>query len=110
MKKSHPRLLIPSLVTPLVASLGLVALAQSDGALRETGPPIDGFVQLMERGAIPALVDPEFVSAEEAEIPEDAWVLGFVLGGEAYAYDLNILNHHEVVNHRIGDTPVAAVW
>jgi len=110
MKKSLLLLLTPSLITGLAAYAAFAVLAQDDGAPSEEGPPIDGYQQLMERGAIPALVDPDFVPAAEAEIPEDAWVLGFVHGGEAYAYDLNILNHHEVVNHRIGDTPVAAVW
>jgi hypothetical protein len=33
-----------------------------------------------------------------------------VIEGEAHAYSLNLLNHHEVVNDRFGDTPVAAVW
>lgn len=74
------------------------------------GPPIEGFQQLLPRGGIPALVDPEFVAAAEAEIPDDAWVLGFEHAGEAYAYSLNLLNHHEVVNHTIGSLPVAAVW
>jgi len=110
MKQTSLLVLLPTLITALAAYLAFAALAQDDGAPSEEGPPVDGYQQLMERGAIPALVDPEFVSAEEAEIPDDAWVLGFVFGGEAYAYDLNILNHHEVVNHRIGDTPVAAVW
>ena len=74
------------------------------------GPPIEGFKQLMPRGGIPALYDPQFVSAAEAEIPDTAWVLGFELGGNTYAYDLNTLNYHEVVNHQIGGLPVAAVW
>lgn len=74
------------------------------------GPPIPGFVQLMERGQIPALVEPEFVAASDAEIPDEAWVLGFEHDGEAYAYSLNLLNHHEVVNHQVKGEPIAAVW
>lgn len=73
-------------------------------------PTVDGFQQLLPRGAIAALVDPEFVPAAEAEMPDDAWILGFAHGGEAYAYDLNILNSHEVVNHRIAGSSYAAVW
>ncbi len=72
--------------------------------------PVEGFIQLMPRGAIAALVDPDFVPAANAKIPDDAWVLGFAHGGKAYAYDLNLLNAHEVVNHEAGGAPIAAVW
>lgn len=99
-----------SLLATLAASAPSAAVAQGAAEPVEEAPPIDGYQQILKRGGIPALVDPDFVSADEAEIPDDAWVLGFVFEGEAYAYDLNLLNHHEVVNHRIGDTPVAAVW
>lgn len=74
------------------------------------GPPVDGFKQYMPRGGIPALFDPQFVTADLAKVPDEAWVLGFRLERQSYAYDLNTLNYHEVVNHRIGDKPVAAVW
>ena len=56
------------------------------------------------------IVFDEFVPAAEAEIPDGAWVLGFAHGGEAYAYDLNILNSHEVVNHTAAGGAFAAVW
>jgi hypothetical protein len=72
--------------------------------------PVEGFQQLMPRGAIGALVDPDFVPAASAKIPDDAWVLGFAHGGKAYAYDLNLLNSHEVVNHEAGGALIAAVW
>ena len=72
--------------------------------------PVEGFEQLLPRGAIPALVDPDFVPAADAEIPDDAWVLGFARGGKAYAYDLNLLNRHEVVNHGDEEGRFAAVW
>jgi hypothetical protein len=37
-------------------------------------------------------------------------VLGVEVEGVAKAYSLNLLNHHEVVNDRSGDTAYAAVW
>jgi len=101
-------------ITPLIATALLLAVpvVAEEGERSELPDPIpvEGFQQLLPRGAIAAIVDPVFVSAEEAEIPDDAWVLGFVAGGEAYAYDLNILNSHEVVNHSIDQQPIAAVW
>lgn len=93
------------LIVPISAALFLSPLyAQSEDQL----PP--GVEQILPRGRIPAVSDPQFVSAEEAEIPDDAWVLGVVVGGVAKAYSLNLLNQHEVINDRSGDTAYAAVW
>jgi hypothetical protein len=80
-----------------------IAYAQVDAAP-------EGVDMLLPRGGIAADFNPRFVAADEADIPNDAWVLGIVIEGEAHAYSLNLLNHHEVVNDRFGDTPVAAVW
>ena len=69
-----------------------------------------GVEQILPRGGIPAVFEPEFVTAQEAEMPDDAWVLGVSIADEARAYSLNLLNRHEIVNDRIADRPVAAVW
>jgi len=74
----------------------------------ETVP--DGVQMLMKRGGIPAIFDPTFVSGDEADIPDSAWVLGVSIGGEARAYSLNLLNGHEIVNDVVGGHPIAAVW
>jgi len=78
----------------------------------EGGPiePPPGYEQILPRGRIAAVREPEFVPADEAELPDDAWVLGVVVEGQAKAYGLNLLNRHEVVNDRAGDTRYAAVW
>ena len=72
--------------------------------------PVPGFKQLLPHGGIPALVNPEFVAADKARMPDDAWVLGYAVGDEAFAYDLNLLNQHEIANHTAGELPIAAVW
>ena len=41
---------------------------------------------------------------------EDDQVLGVVKDGVAKAYPLRILVWHEVVNDRLGDTPVVATY
>ena len=71
-------------------------------------PP--GVEQILPRGGIPAIFNPQFVPAEQAEISDDAWVLGVEINGQAHAYSLNLLNRHEIVNDRIGETAFAAVW
>lgn len=70
----------------------------------------EAYEQLLPRGQIAPITEPEFVSADDAEIADDSWVLGVVVEGRARAYSLNLLNAHEVVNDRVGDTAFAAVW
>lgn len=96
----------------------VLSLASTPWALAQEKPrpklpdpiPVEGFKQLLPRGGIPAVVDPTFVEAPKAEIPDEAWILGIASGEEAYAYDLNLLNHHEIVNHDLGGAAIAAVW
>src|SRR3989338_6192242 len=66
--------------------------------IHDGGPPKDG---------IPALFDPEFVSADEADFlrPADR-ILGLEAGGEAKAYPIKILNWHELVNDHVGGKSV----
>lgn len=89
----------------------LVALAcalTSCSALAAGRPP--GYEQILPRGRIAAIDDPVYVSAREARIPDDAWVLGFEIDGHAFAYSLNLLNAHEVVNDEVAGHSFAAVW
>jgi hypothetical protein len=95
-----------------VTGLFLTALlwpAEGIGQRNQSDPP-DGFREILPRGRIAAIFEPEYVSAEKARIRPDAWVLGVVIDGQARAYSLTLLNSHEVVNDRIGDTSFAAVW
>ena len=95
-------------VGALMASVILLApILAADGPDAEL--PED-FRQLLPRGRIASVDNPTFVPASEAEISDDAWVLGVEIGDEAKAYSLNLLNHHEIINDRLGETPVAAVW
>ena len=87
----------------------LVGLFATGGAFAAEDLP-DGVEQILPRGGIPAIFEPVFVPAAKASIPDDAWVFGVVVEGEAKAYSLNLLNHHEIVNDRSGSTAFAAVW
>ena len=94
----------------MALSFGLV-ISQSSSNDRPLDLP-RAFQQLVPRSvAATVSVDaPEFVSADEADIPGDAWILGVVIDGQARAYSLNLLNRHEIVNDRINDKSFAAVW
>ena len=106
MRTPYQRM-IPALA---VATLSVLALGSRGRSLELDDPPPPGVEQLFPRGTIPAVFEPEFVTAAEAEIPPEAWILGVAIGGEARAYSLNLLNSHEVVNDRIGEKSFAAVW
>lgn len=66
------------------------------------GPPKDG---------IPALTNPHFIKAADARYlrPDDR-VIGLVIGEDARAYPLAILNYHEIVNDTVGKTLVAVSY
>jgi len=92
----------------IVGATGQSTSAQKAPAADPDAPP--GFEQLIPRGRIAAVDDPQFVAAQDAEIADEAWILGVQMDGKARAYSLNLLNRHEVVNDRIGDRAFAAVW
>jgi hypothetical protein len=63
------------------------------------------------RDCIPAIDDPVFVSAEEADfLQPDDLVLALAINGDARAYPANILNAHEIVNDTVGGEPVAVAY
>lgn len=66
------------------------------------GPPKDG---------IPALTSPRVITASGRGAPQDSdRVIGVSLDGHDRAYPLAILNYHEIVNDRLGKTPVAVTY
>lgn len=69
-------------------------------------------VTLLPRDAIPAIDDPVFLSAREAqaEYADDEQVLGVVFEGEARAYSTGLLSSHEIVNDEIGAVKFAVTW
>ena len=100
---------IALLLLPIAAPAQETSSGES-GAAPEQGQTPPGVTQIIPRGTLASIDDPVFVTASEADMPDEQWVLGVEIDGVAHAYDLNLLNHHEVVNDVIGDKPVAAVW
>ncbi len=68
------------------------------------------YEQILPRGGIAAIVHPRYVSAADARIRDNSYVLGVVVQGQARAFSLNLLNQHEVVNDKVGNVEFAAVW
>lgn len=90
----------------------LVAVAASAAQLPEVasieGDPV---ATVLPPDAIPAIDEPDLVPAKRARFMQDAEpVLGVIHEGQARAYSLWHLDRHEIVNDRLGDTPIAATW
>ena len=69
-------------------------------------------VTLLPYDGIPAILDPAFVSAEEAwyQYASDETVLGVSINGDHRAYSVPYLSSREIVNDVVGGVPVAVTW
>ena len=91
-------------------------------------------VTLLPFDAIPAVLDPLFISTEEADAklaemleerfqrnaddallkgelgPDDALVLGVSINGDSRAYYIPTLSRVEIVNDTVGGQPLAVTW
>ena len=76
--------------------------AVPESEILQGGPPRDG---------IPAIDDPQFLAAAEADFlrPEDR-ILGIARNGIAKAYPIRILNWHEIVNDHFGDEAIVVTY
>ena len=82
---------------------------QAPGTLiRIDGDPV---VEVLPKDAIPAIDQPVFVDADQADfMRDDELIIGVASGGEAKAYSTWLLDGHEIVNDHIGSTPIAVTW
>lgn len=69
-----------------------------------------GPLEEAEVGVHEVPVDLPTVSAAQAPLQDDELVLGVVVGDRAVAYPIRYLALFEVVDHRLGDTPLAPTW
>ncbi len=100
--------------------LGILGLAFSAAArpaqrqLKEEKIADGTLVTVLPPDTIRALDQPVFATRREADrwMSDDEPVLGLVDldSGQAKAYSLWHLDHHEVVNDRVGGKPVAVTW
>ena len=70
----------------------------------------DAIRTLLPFDAIPAIIDPQFVSANEAKLDADAPVIGVTFNEDSRAYSLYLLNGHEIVNDVVGGLNIATTW
>jgi hypothetical protein len=100
MKKLSPFLLILLAVFTLGFDFSKHSIPVED--IQSGGPGQDG---------IPSISDPKFVTADKAGFLKDNdRVIGIGINGAAKAYPARILNWHEAVNDRIGNSAILVTW
>ena len=69
-------------------------------------------VTLLPPDGIPAIDNPRFYSAAQAdaEYDPDELVLGVTINGESKAYSTSHLDSHEIVNDTLGGRMIAVTW
>ena len=69
-------------------------------------------VTLLPRDAIPAIDDPQFLPAEDADefYDADELVIGVSINGDTRAYSAPFLSNHEIVNDTVGGVKIAVTW
>ena len=89
----------------------------SSSAMRPAAPPElviqgDPVMKLLPRDAIASIEDPVMVPAAVGDsfMRDEEMILGVFSGGQARAYSTWHLDRHEIVNDRLGETPIAATW
>lgn len=79
---------------------------------RAPGDPDLEIVTLLPPDAIPAIDNPRFITAEEADqqlsLPDI--VIGVSIGGEHRAYGAAFLSAHEIVNDTLAGRAIAVTW
>ena len=69
-------------------------------------------VTLLRKDAIPAILEPEFLTVAEADeqMQDDELVIGVSIEEDSRAYSVNMLSRHEIANDVVGGKSVAVTW
>jgi hypothetical protein len=87
------------------------AFTEADGEAVAEGQDYQ-IITLLPQDAIPAIDEPVFQSAEEAEgeYDPDDLVIGVSYNGDSRAYSVGLLSSHEIVNDTVGGIKIAITW
>ena len=100
-------------ISVLALSLvGLVGETQNGFDLSQRSVPLEDILSGgPPRDGIPALIHPNFVSADDATFLQDNdRILGILGKGEAKAYPIKIMTWHEVVNDSLDERPIVVTY
>ena len=105
------KILTVLLIATLVVLVGCLPGPSRPSAIASEGDYSSDSIQtLLPFDAIPAIKNPQFVSATEAELGNSAPVIGVSFNGEHHAYSIYLLNGHEIVNDVVGGVKIATTW
>ena len=68
------------------------------------------FRQFLPQDAIRPIYDPIIVGPDKASLDSADLVIGVSIAGESRAYPIRPLRFREMVNDRLGDTPILVTW
>lgn len=94
----------------LILLLTITACASAEDTENSEDYSNDAIRTLLPFDAIPAITEPQFVSADAAKLDADAPVIGVTFNGESHAYSLYLLNGPEIVNDVVGGQNIATTW
>jgi len=104
----------------VAAAIASAAMALTILAGTQTSGPrtVKGLVQVRPGGPLkeaevrvhPVPTDLPSVPAAQAPLKDEDLVLGVVVEDEPMAYPIRFLAMFEVVDHRVGSTPIAPSW
>ena len=107
MKKN----LILLLITTAFIMFGCAQYSEEVNAIASAKDYSDDRIHtVLPYDAIPAILNPEFVSAREAKLASDSPVIGVDFNGESRAYSIHLLNGHEIVNDEVSGVKIATTW
>ncbi len=94
-----------------VASTPSPTVAPTETAASDGIGPED-IIAILPMDAIPAILDPQFLSAASAEDQMESaeQVIGVSINGDNRAYSINMLSSHEIVNDMVGGEAIAVTW
>ncbi len=120
--KKIPQVLVVGLVLSVLLSACMVAtqtisMPNPQGSSNQETPSPEEqrdleIVTLLPFDGIPAIDDPVFLDARQAdeEYAPDELVIGVEFNGDARAYSIPLLSSHEIVNDTVGGEQIAVTW
>jgi hypothetical protein len=90
----------------------LSACARQQTIASSTSETEYDLITLLPRDAIPAIDDPQFLTAAAADevYDPDELIIGVAFDGDARAYSIPLLSNHEIVNDTVGGVKIAVTW
>ena len=67
-------------------------------------------IQYRKKDARPAIIKPEFVAANDAKIAGGTKGIGVAIDGESRFYPLYVLQYHQVINDKVGNSAIACSY